>query len=352
MMHKRSTPSVNSGDADVPLSWSFNFRPSQCPKFGIHRRIFMKIRKAALVLFVISSSLQILSQEKRIAKALPPQVSLKTGQDFNDCAGGAWCPQMVVLPSGSFTMGSPADEPGHAKDEQPLHEVRIRKFAVGKFPITRRQWLTFATTTSRPVAQGDCAYAPAEHPSWQDPGFPQEDLDPVVCITWQDAVDYAIWLSQKTGQKYRLLTEAEREYAARAGTTGPFPWGVTASHEYANYGKDQCCAGLISGRDRWEYTSPVGSFPPNAFGLYDMHGNVFEWVQDCYTDSYAGAPSDGSARETGDCKLRVARGAAYADFPALVRSGSRNYAPPPGDKMTLANYRSSGFGMRVARDLP
>jgi formylglycine-generating enzyme required for sulfatase activity len=259
---------------------------------------------------------------------------------------------MVAVPGGTFTMGSPPGEVGRFEDESPQRAVRVRSFAIGKFPVTRAQWAAFAAATNRPVPQASCAYGLSIHPTWKDPGYPQADDHPVVCITWGDAQDYARWLSDRTGHHYRLLTEAEWEYAARAGTTTPYPWGSEASHDHANYGKDSCCGPAISGRDRWMFTSPVGSFPPNDFGLYDMHGNVFTWVQDCHADSYAGLPTDGSANETPGCPYRVARGGVYAERPAVLRSAARNFAPPPNDKMTIVDYRSAGFGIRVARDLP
>lgn len=249
-------------------------------------------------------------------------------------------------------MGSPLSEAGRFEDEGPQRRVVIRSFAVGKFPVTRRQWRAFAGATDSPLSKSVCAYALKLNASWKDPGFPQDEDHPVVCVTWGEAQAYAQWLSKKTGHRYRLLTEAEREYAARGGTTTAFPWGNEASHEHANYGKDTCCAPQTSGRDRWEFTSPVGSFPPNPFGLYDMHGNVFEWVQDCYADSYVGHPSDGSAYDIKDCRYRVARGGVYGDRPDVMRSAGRNYAPTEDDTMTIANYRSAGFGLRVARELP
>jgi len=219
-----------------------------------------------------------------------------------DCAE---CPEMVVIPAGSFTMGSPATEPGHDVflTEGPERRVNIRPFAVGKFDVTRGQWAAFASATNRPTPAG-CFWTgrPGMNldpdGSWRNLRFPQDDSHPAVCVTWNDAQDYARWLSQRSGHKYRLLTEAEWEYAARAGTTTAFPWGSTASHDFANYGADACCAGLASGRDRWMYTSPAGSFPPNAFGLHDMSGNVLQWVQDCLAPSYSGLPADGSAYET------------------------------------------------------
>jgi formylglycine-generating enzyme required for sulfatase activity len=270
---------------------------------------------------------------------------------FDDCSAADWCPRMVTIPAGTFLMGSTTVEPGRYEDEGPRRSVTIQRFAVAEFPITRRQWAAYALATKRPIPKGACDYAPSPNPSWKDVGFPQTDNDPVVCITWGEAQDYARWLGVRTGHRYRLLTEAEWEYAARAGSTTAFPWGAAPDHEHANYGLDECCGPRTLGRDRWENTSPVGSFPANAFGLYDMHGNVFEWVQDCHSDSYAGLPTNGSAFEKKGCASRVARGGVYADTWKVMRSAARNYAPPD-DKQSIATYRSAGFGFRVARALP
>lgn len=251
--------------------------------------------------------------------------------------------------------------------EGPQRRVSIRQFAVGKFAVTRSQWAAFVSATNRPTRAG-CAWTgrtgskPDPEGSWRNLGFAQDDTHPVVCVTWNDAQDYVRWLSHRTGHKYRLLTEAEWEYAARAGTTTPYPWGSTATHEYANYGADVCCSGLASGRDQWVNTSPVGSFPPNAFGLYDMHGSVWQWVQDCFAGSYAGLPTDGSAYEvdvelkltgplaklsgTRSCSYRMVRG---GDPPAMIRSAFRNFGPGPG--ATLQDYGSGGGRFRVARTL-
>lgn len=289
------------------------------------------------------------------------------GQTFRDCAE---CPEMVVIPAGSFTMGSPDHEPGRYEGEGPLRRVSIRQFAAGKFDVTRSQWAAFVSATNRET-RGGCFWTgrsgsePDPVGSWRDAGFPQDDDHPVVCVTWDDAQDYVSWLSQRTGLGYRLLTEAEWEYAARAGTTTPYPWGVAASHDYSNYGADACCSPLASGRDKWEKTSPVGAFPPNAFGLYDMHGNVLQWVQDCFAPSYAGLPADGSAYETvvelnmtgrlsrmtgtSSCSYRRIRGANWNDPPTMVRSAYRNFGPGPGG--TLQNYGSTGVSFRVARRL-
>jgi len=300
------------------------------------------------------------------------QVKLKPGQAFKDCAD---CPEMVIIPKGTFTMGSPADEAGHALVEGPQTRVTISQFAVAKFDVTRQQWESFVKATNRAVSCG-CAFSgfrdttrkdwqPDPKASWINLGFVQDGTHPVVCITWDDTQDYIKWLSQKTGHTYRLLTEAEWEYAARAGTTTAFPWGSVPSHEFANYGADSGWTGLASGRDKWLGTSPVGSFPPNAFGLYDMHGNVLQYVEDCFTPLLSDLPADGTAykldvvlsmtgrysfmNEKKSCDNRIVRGGDWGDPPQMIRSGFRNWAPGRG--FTLENYRSGGVGFRVARVL-
>jgi formylglycine-generating enzyme required for sulfatase activity len=292
-------------------------------------------------------------------------------RELDECNGVAWCPRLTVIPAGTFMMGTPAGEPGSDGTERPLHRVTIRSFAIGTFEVTRGQWAAFDSSTSRVTTNG-CSWdgraymKPDPNGSWHDLGFTQDDRHPVVCVTWKDAKDYARWLSQRTGHTYRLPTEAEWEYAGRAGTSTAYPWGATPSHEFANYGADSCCGGRAAGRDTWVNTSPVGSFPPNAFGLYDMNGNVLEWMEDCYATSYAGLSSDGSAntaavtlQASGDlafvngmssCAFRVLRGGDWGDYPALIRSGFRSFAPPPGE--TLAHYRSGGVGFRIVRELP
>jgi formylglycine-generating enzyme required for sulfatase activity len=266
-------------------------------------------------------------------------------ESFNDCANASDCSDMIKLPGGSYIMGSPKSEPGRFDDED-QHQVSVATFAIARAPVTRREWGKFVRETGRPTPQEPCAYAPTPNPTWIDPGFPQNDDHPVVCVTWNDAQAYVAWLSKRTGKHYRLPTDEEWEYAARAGTGTPFYWGSTASHTYANYGLDKCCAPAAEGPDKWEYTSPVGSFPPNSFGLVDMAGNVFEWVQTC-ADAFEKLPlrKDGHG-----CTYRYARGGAYGERPAMMRSAAKNFAPPD-DKVPIEHYRSSGFGFRVARDL-
>lgn len=293
----------------------------------------------------------------------------RDGQEFDDCAGAGWCPRMVVVPTGNFTMGSPDSEPGRYDIEGPQRRVSVRQFAAGKFHVTRGQWAAFVAATSRGTRAG-CAWTgrtgskPDPEGSWSNLGFAQDDSHPVVCVSWEDAQDYVHWLSERTHSEYRLLTEAEWEYAARAGTSTPFPWGANASHDYANYGAEACCSTLASGRDQWLSSSPVGAFPPNAFGLYDMQGNVLQWVQDCFANSYEGLPTDGTAYEvvvplkmtgrfaamngTSSCSYRMLRGGDFNDPPRMIRSAFRNFGPPPGGA-TLRDYGSGGVGFRVAR---
>lgn len=300
----------------------------------------------------------------------PASEAASAGPTLRDCRD---CPELVVVPGGEFLMGSPASEPGRDTMEGPQRRVRIKSFALGKFHVTRGQRATFATATQRPSA-GGCAWSalPGGEPdelkidaSWRHLGFEQNDDHPAVCISWQDAQDYVRWMSRRTGHTYQLLSEAQWEYAARAGTTTPHPWGSEPSHEHANHGADDCCSGLAVGRDRWVHTSPVGSFAPNAFGLYDMHGNAMQWTQDCLASSYTDLPTDGSANSkdstlafsgdfaifngTSACAYRMLRGGDWGNPASMIRSAARNFAPPPG--ATLQNYRSAGLGFRVARAL-
>jgi formylglycine-generating enzyme required for sulfatase activity len=219
--------------------------------------------------------------------------------------------------------------------------------------VTPGQFAAYVADTHREPAAG-CAWAGARpsqqvdpKASWRDPGFPQGDTHPVVCVSFSEAEEYVRWLSVKTGHAYRLPTEAEWEFAAWEWHSDQPPRAI--DHEHANYGADTCCEPLASGRDRWLFTSPVGSFPVDAFGLYDITGNVGQWMSDCYVASYDGAPADDSARVATPCDHRVLRGGTWGDPPGLLRPAARNWAPPPGDPST--NYHSGGVGFRVARAL-
>ncbi len=240
---------------------------------------------------------------------------------FKDCDD---CPEMVVVPPGNFLMGD-LHGVGYFS-EKSIRAVRIDYvFAVGKFEVTFDEWTAC-------VSDGGCnGYRP------DDLGWGRSDR-PVVHVSWQDAKAYVKWLSRKTDKTYRLLSEAEWEYAARATSRTMFPWGNSIGSGYAN------CDGCGSLWDD-DLTAPVGSFAPNAFGLHDMHGNVYEWVEDCWHSDYQGAPSDGSAWTSGGvCQVRILRGGSYDDTPVLVRSANRD------GNITSDRYNLfSGF--RVARTL-
>jgi formylglycine-generating enzyme required for sulfatase activity len=265
-------------------------------------------------------------------RAAEPIGDYKPGDVFSDCAG---CPSMIVVPAGTFTMGSPPTENGRSEHEGPQRTVTIGSdFAVGRYEVTWAEW-------DACVADGGCSSAGPDG-AGGDEGWGKGER-PVINVSWDDAQAYVSWLSRKTGKTYRLLSEAEWEYAARAGTSRAYWWGSSASHEYANYGSDECCSGLATGRDQWENTAPVGSFPANGFGLYDMHGNVWEWTQDCWNDSYSGAPKNGSAWTSGNCSRPVVRGGSWYFNPQILRSA---------DRFSIDTWtRDKGCGFRVARTL-
>ena len=267
------------------------------------------------------------------------------GSVFRDCPQ---CPEMVVVPAGSFTMGSPSSEKGRQDDEGPVRRVRIENaFAVGKYEVRRWEYGRFVSETGH--VSGDACWVWGGEKweersgySWKNPGFDQSDDHPVACVNWGDAQSYIRWLSGKAGKEYRLLSESEWEYAARAGTTGPFHTGVTISTDQANYNGNYVYGNGRKGVYR-EKTVPVGSFGGNGFGLHDMHGNVWEWVEDCWKGSYAGAPSDGSAWESGDCGGRILRGGFWGLKPGHLRSANRSGSD--------AGNRFNHGGFRVARTL-
>jgi formylglycine-generating enzyme required for sulfatase activity len=273
--------------------------------------------------------------------------ALEPGASFKECRK---CPEMIVLPAGSFTMGSPLDE-AMRRENEPQQEIAIaRPFAMSKTPVTWDQWEgcvrdnrcdgIAVDTALRSLPDGE------PNPDYADYG---RGTRPVVGVSWYDAQIFVGWLNSKSGEDdaYRLPSEAEWEYAARAGTTTAFPWGPNLDHNYGNFGQDgHELGGMAKDRDVWvDETSPVASFPPNAFGLYDMHGNVFEWTEDCYEADRAHAPSDGSADQEGDCANRVFRSATFLSNPYMQRSARRG-APYPA---TLRGRNYLGF--RVAKTL-
>ena len=241
------------------------------------------------------------------------------GSVFRDCPH---CPEMAVIPSGSFMMGSPLSEGGRNDRESPLHRVTVwAPFAVSVHEVTFDEW-------DACVSAGGCrGYRP------DDEGWGR-GRRPVINVSWYDARMHVAWLSQETGEQYRLLSESEWEYVARAGTQTRYWWGDDIGRNRAD------CAGCGS---RWdnESTAPAGSFAANAFGLHDVHGNVMEWVQDCWYDSHAGAPRDGSAWESGDCSHRVLRGGSWYSLPRYLRAANRSWID--------AGIRCNFAGFRVAR---
>ena len=263
------------------------------------------------------------SGQGTISESAPP-----VAQRFRDCAN---CPEMVVVPSGSFMMGSPSHERGRSEREGPVHLVTIAvPFAVGVYEVTFAEW-------DACVAAGGCGGYRPDDEGWG------RGRRPVVNVSWDNAQSYVEWLSGRTGHRYRLLSESEWEYAARAGTTGPFHTGSTISTDQANYDGRFVYEPGREGVFRVQ-TLPVGSFPANGFGLHDVHGNVSEWVQDCLNRSYTGAPSDGSAWESGNCSFRVLRSGSWSGIPRGLRSANRGWN-------NLAGYRYYYYGFRVARTL-
>ena len=236
---------------------------------------------------------------------------------------------MVTVPAGEFLMGSPESENGRGNDEGPQHRVEFKQpFAAGKYEVTFAEW-------DACVAERGCRHSPSDE-KWG------RGKRPVINVSWDDAMEYVAWLSKKTGKPYRLLTEAEWEYAARGVTRvsdphPPFATGPTINYKQANYDANFTYGSGRIGIYR-QKTQDVGTFQQNAFGLHDMHGNVWEWVQDCYQPTYAKAPTDGSAVTASDCALRIMRGGAWNYYPKMLRSAYR-YATTAGVKLENAGFR-------------
>ncbi|MCY3680909.1 MAG: SUMF1/EgtB/PvdO family nonheme iron enzyme [Gemmatimonadetes bacterium] len=232
---------------------------------------------------------------------------------------------MIVVPSGRFTMGSSRGEAHHEDDEEPLHRVRIDyRFAVGVYEVTFAEWYAC-------IDAGGCGNYIPDDMHWG------RGKRPVINVSWDDAQSYVRWLSARTGKTYRLLSESEWEYVARAGTETAYSWGNSIGVNRAN------CRGCGS---QWDdaKTAPVGSFAANAWGVHDMHGNVREWVQDCWHDNYEGAPTDGSVWGSEEECGRVMRGGSWDYGPWNLRSAGRAGG-------YTVNYRNEKNGFRVARDL-
>jgi formylglycine-generating enzyme required for sulfatase activity len=255
-----------------------------------------------------------LTVEQEKAKAAQP------GSDFKECASG--CPEMIVIPAGKFIMGSPENEADRNANEGPLHEVTVAKpFAVSRFEVTFEDWDACAAAAACPRV----------------PDHWGRGKMPVINVSWGDAKQYVRWLSRLTGKEYRLLTEAEWEYTARAGANTSFSWGDDPGIGNAN------CDGCGSQWDL-QQTAPVGSFKPNAFGLCDVHGNVWEWVEDSWHENYEAAPTDGSAwPQDSDPSYRVIRGGSWRNDSQLVRAAVR--------ARRNINVRFDTLGFRVARTI-
>ncbi|EJM91361.1 hypothetical protein PMI34_02488 [Pseudomonas sp. GM74] len=257
------------------------------------------------------------------------------GKVFKDCRN---CPEMVVLPAGTFTMGTPDDEVGREPDEGPMHEVSFEKpFAMSRYQITAGEWAQYMKETGITLPDGDTR--PGRACTNGKPSYPQGPRQPAVCMNFAEVSAYVAWLSMKTGQHYHIVSEAQREYAARAGSTGAFPFPFDPGTEYSI----ATHANTYGPTDGYSYSSPVGSYPPNAFGLYDMHGNVYEWIADCYHPDYVGAPTDGSAWTEPNCDTLRIRGNDWGEAPVFSRSGNRNDIDP--------QTRGDWIGFRVVRNL-
>lgn len=256
----------------------------------------------------------------------------KTQRPFRDCPD---CPEMVVIPDGGFTMGAVDSEDGRDGTEGPRHQVSVPSFGLGKYPVTFDQW-------DACVADGGCShYRP------DDRGWGRGDR-PVINVNWDNMQSYVGWLNRKVarlhedaargeGGPYRLPSEAEWEYAARAGTQTARPWGQEIGNRQAT------CNGCGSQWDNAR-TAPVGSFPPNGWGLFDMLGNVWQWTADCWNDGYSGAPANGSAWTAGDCRARVVRGGSWNSNTGYIRSARRD--------RDETRDRDDASGFRVARSFP
>ena len=243
------------------------------------------------------------------------------------------CPEMVAIPAGSFQMGSPEDEEHRNSSEGPQMQITVPRFAIGRTEVL---WLEYRAC----VDAGRCAKI-------YDDGGPKEGAA-AAGLSWDDAQAYIGWLNEQVpGEPYRLPSEAEWEYAARAGTTTAYPWGETPDRAHANMGREVCCIGAAEGADKWVGVAPVAQFPANGFGLHDMAGNLSEWVEDVWTDELSYRPTDGKPffREGDDrwAHRHVVKGGSFTDFPWLVRPAART----SNDR----NWRNGHYGFRVARDM-
>ena len=293
------------------------------------------IRKLLTVVALVIVTLVVAGVPVAASAASPPGP-----RTLRDCPT---CPQMVVVPAGRFRMGEDGGEP--ERYEGPVREVTIAKaFALGRYEVTQAQYAEFVRLSGHRTAGAGCnAVVDGElkavpGASWRDPGYgrPVRDDEPVACIRWSDAAAYAAWLAGRTGKKYRLPSEAEWEYAARAGAATRYAWGNEIGRNRANC---ESCGSQWDGKQ----TAPVGSFPANRFGLHDMHGNVWELVEDCRNESYRGAPADARPWLGGDCARRMMRGGSWNNYHDGLRSAQR--------ESLGANETSYDVGIRLVREI-
>lgn len=289
------------------------------------------------------------------AAAMPGGAVPSPGTVIQDCAE---CPELVAVPPGEYVMGSSPKEKLRELDEEPAHRVRVTTaLAVGKFEVTRAQYAAFVKDTARESKPGCHStrggfFHKNPKATWQNPGFEQKNEEPAVCVSWNDAQAYVAWLTRKSSKPYRLLNESEWEYAARGGSTGRRYWTETddasacryASVADSSYKPVSPGAPLFPCSDGFAHTAPVGRFPANPFGLHDMLGNVWEWVEDCWNEGYSGAPELAVPRVSGACNERVFRGGAWNGTPATLRTAYRD--------RESKDERHDNLGFRVARSLP
>jgi formylglycine-generating enzyme required for sulfatase activity len=308
---------------------------------------------AALVIgayFVLKSGSDRLNQADSAAEPDTAPAQLPPGESFRDCAS---CPLMKVIGSGEFMQGSTPSDADAQQFEMPQHNVTIAyPFAVGVYEVTVGQFKQFATETgldAHGCAVYDGDWQTSNDVSWKNATEGQGDSYPVSCVSWQDAKHFAAWLSHKTHHTYRLPSASEWEYAARGGSVASRPWtDPSDACKYANLA-DQTAAQHFPGwtvtpcADKFVQSAPVGSFAPNALGLYDMLGNVFEWTEDCWADTYVGAPTDGSARTDADCSQRELRGGSWFTQPDYVRVSYRD--------RFATDYRTTSVGFRLIREI-
>ncbi len=265
-----------------------------------------------------------------------PTASAAEFEEFRDCAD---CPVMIELPDGEFTRSLFADAP--------QQDVSVQAFALGKFEVTIAEFAAFVDATGYDVPPGCQLFnvmGPIADPeaSWRRPGFQLSDTAPALCVTWDDAVAYTEWLSDVTGEAYRLPTEAEWDYAAHAGADNNVAYFLRAGLARQEANCHDCAGFDMMGREDLLFALPVDTFGPNGFGLHVMFGNAAEWVADCYNATFEGAPTDGTARLEGNCERRILRGGSWQSFWAEL-SGGRPSTDP--------SLRNNGIGFRVARDI-